>query len=305
MVHRITPQMLAGGAAVYFATAVGAYLYLRGDKAAKQRSSASSSSAASSAEGGGGAARGSWQERASLDPSVWSKLATVYDKEIDMDETVMGMRLLRRWLAHKAEGDVLEVSCGTGRNLKYFDLRSGSAISSLTLTDSNREMLQHAWDKYRDMMRLEPAVPVRFTLADAQALSGGSGAAAGDAAPSPPPRAPGFGPQFAAPETFATAQFDTVVETFGLCSCSDPVQSLKEMARVCKPGGRILLLEHGRGTWDWVNGVLDAGEERHCARWGCQWNRPILELVAAAGLEVESVSRWHFGTTCLVTCRCK
>eukprot|EP00887_Chlorella_sp_A99_P005360 scaffold1.g5360.t1 len=185
-------------------------------------------------------------------------------------------------------GDVLEVSCGTGRNLKYFDLRSGSAISSLTLTDSNREMLQHAWDKYRDMMRLEPAVPVRFTLADAQALSGGSGAAAGDAAPSPPPRAPGFGPQFAAPETFATAQFDTVVETFGLCSCSDPVQSLKEMARVCKPGGRILLLEHGRGTWDWVNGVLDAGEERHCARWGCQWNRPILELVAAAGLEVES-----------------
>ena len=35
---------------------------------------------------------------------------------------------------------------------------------------------------------------------------------------------------------------------------------------MCKPGGRILLLQHGKGTWDFVNGILDsgAGERGSC-----------------------------------------
>jgi methyltransferase OMS1 len=49
---------------------------------------------------------------------------------------------------------------------------------------------------------------------------------------------------------FPNGCFDTVVNIFGLCSYDDPVQVLQEMARVCKPDGKILLLEHRQSkTW--------------------------------------------------------
>ena len=99
---------------------------------------------------------------------------------------------------------------------------------------------------------------------------------------------------------FAPASFDTVVDTFGLCSHEDPVAALRQMAAVCRPGGRILLLEHGRGHWAWLNELLDGSAGKHHSRWGCWWNRDILAVVAAAGLAVRSSSRWHFGTTYVI-----
>jgi len=44
----------------------------------------------------------------------WSKN---YDEEIGMDETLMGLNLMRYWLISKSKGDTLEVAGGTGRNL--------------------------------------------------------------------------------------------------------------------------------------------------------------------------------------------
>jgi ubiquinone/menaquinone biosynthesis C-methylase UbiE len=45
---------------------------------------------------------------------------------------------------------------------------------------------------------------------------------------------------------YADGSFDTVLDAFGLCSYEDPVAALREMRRVCRPDGRVLLLEHGR-----------------------------------------------------------
>lgn len=51
---------------------------------------------------------------------IYDGLASKYDSKIDSDETVMGIWLLRRWLAGQATGNVLEVATGTGRNHKYY-----------------------------------------------------------------------------------------------------------------------------------------------------------------------------------------
>ena len=48
---------------------------------------------------------------------------------------------------------------------------------------------------------------------------------------------------------FSTESFDTVVDTFGLECCYDIEQAYKEMKRVTKKGGKIILLERGKSVW--------------------------------------------------------
>ena len=51
---------------------------------------------------------------------------------------------------------------------------------------------------------------------------------------------------------------------------------------MCKPDGQLLLLEHGRASSKWVNSKLDGEADKHLAKFGCHWNRPILDIVAEA-----------------------
>lgn len=112
-----------------------------------------------------------------------------------------------------------------------------------------------------------------------------------------------FGPALRQVQKIAPGSFDTVVDTFGLCSCHDPVKALQEMEKGLRPGGQLLLLEHGKSSWSFLNSILDSNAEAHCRSWGCQWNRDIIDIVERAGLNVEYVARWHFGTTYVIMAR--
>lgn len=168
------------------------------------------------------------------------------------------------------------------------------------MTDTSKNMLWHARQKHD---RHGSTLPVKFCLADAQRLV--SGPSASQAKRKHEAAITSEQSQHASRlqdklETFSPAQFDTVIDTFGLCSHEDPKAALQQMAAVCKPGGQLILLQHGKASWGWLNHRLDDEAQAHFAKWGCWWNRDILQLVHEAGLIVESCSRWHFGTTYVI-----
>ena len=75
------------------------------------------------------------------------------------------------------------------------------------------------------------------------------------------------------------------------------------MKRCCKPGGSILLLEHGISSWAPVAWWQQHRLNRHVVRWGCYWNRDILAEVREAGLQVVEMKRLHLGTTYYLRCQ--
>lgn len=204
----------------------------------------------------------------------FQKIASIYDDRIGRDEFFTGILLLRRSLLYfHARGDVLEVGAGTARNLNYY--KSNKAIKRAVLSDSSDQMLIQAKEK---IQKLPPDKQRRFAViqADASKLY------------------------------FPDNTFDTVIDTFGLCSYDDPVAVLKEMSRVCKSNGKVLLLEHGRSKdWDFVTRHLDKYAERHAAYWGCVWNRDLDDIIRQpqCQLEIGTLSKYHFGTTYYVVCR--
>lgn len=156
----------------------------------------------------------------------------------------LGLRRLRRSLVRQATGRVLEVAAGTGRNFPFY-----APDVELTAIDLSPGMLQIARERAQRLGR-----PVPLVVGDAEKLP------------------------------FPDAAFDTVVSTMSVCTFPDPVAALREMGRVCRPGGQILLLEHGRSSVGWIGRWQDRRADRNAQIVGCHWNREPNDLVLAAGL---------------------
>jgi len=185
--------------------------------------------------------------------ATWGRaFALGYDFFFDRAERG-GLRELRRRALAEATGRTLEIGAGTGLNHDLYP----AAVSELTLTEPFEPMARQLRDKAAGL-----TLPATVVEAPAEELP------------------------------FADASFDTVALTLVLCTVPEQDRALAEIARVLKPGGRFLFLEHVRAE----DAGLARWQDRLNPPWrafghGCNCNRDTLAAIERSPLTVERAER--------------
>jgi ubiquinone/menaquinone biosynthesis C-methylase UbiE len=144
---------------------------------------------------------------------------------------------------------VLEVGVGTGKNMAFYP--QGLHITAIDLTPGMMEKARkHAAELHSD---------VDLRLGDVQTLD------------------------------FPDDSFDAAVASFVFCSVPDPVLGLREIMRVVKPGGQVLILEHVRSAKHLVGLLMDAVNPMVVRMMGANINRRTVQNVQKSGLTLEKV----------------
>ncbi|MGN6733478.1 MAG: class I SAM-dependent methyltransferase [Candidatus Binatia bacterium] len=186
----------------------------------------------------------------------YDRFARWYDWVEVVPEALGGRKLRCEMLQRvSGKGKVLEIAVGTGKNLHQYP-----PDSSIVAMDISREMLTVAQRR-----ALKLSMNVKFLLADAEAIP------------------------------FPDKSFDTVISSFTICTFPNPVAALREMLRVCRAEGCILLLEHGRSNREWLGRLQDRHEDSFAKRLGCHWNREPLQIAREAGLILRPAQRSFLG----------
>jgi ubiquinone/menaquinone biosynthesis C-methylase UbiE len=86
---------------------------------------------------------------------------------------------------------------------------------------------------------------------------------------------------------FADHSFDTVFATFVFCSVPDPVIGLRELRRVCKPEGKLLLLEHMRPHHPVLGFIFDVLNPMVIRMMGANINRKTIDNIRQAGWQIK------------------
>lgn len=151
-------------------------------------------------------------------------------------------------LFREMRGRVLFVAIGTGVDIAHFPL--GHEIVAV---DISKEMLRRAESrraKYRGNLQLLQADVIKLPLPD--------------------------------------ASFDTVATSCTFCSVPDPRRALRELYRVLKPGGQLLMFEHVRSRSPLLGWTLDL-MTLWTRRLGTEMNRDTVASVIEAGFQIDRV----------------
>ena len=186
--------------------------------------------------------------QASAPSAAWLRIfALAYDPFLWLGE-IAGIRRRRSTLLRGARGRVVEIGAGTGLNIARYP----DGIAELLLIEPEpamRRRLARRLQRHGRVARIVDAPAERLPLAD--------------------------------------GSVDTVVSTLVLCTVDDPERALREIARVLRPDGQLLFIEHVRARSQFLAACQDNLLQpwRHFAG-GCRCNRPTVELMRACGFAV-------------------
>lgn len=155
---------------------------------------------------------------------MFAEIAPRYDRM----NHLLSLNIDQRWRSFTVrtvppQGDapILDLCTGTGDlAIAYYRATQGNV--PIVAADFCREMLDVGEEKKR---RIDAGDNLKFVEADAQALP------------------------------FPNDQFQIVSVAFGLRNVQDTDQGLREMTRVCQPGGRVAVLEFSLPRWQPFRGV--------------------------------------------------
>jgi demethylmenaquinone methyltransferase / 2-methoxy-6-polyprenyl-1,4-benzoquinol methylase len=191
--------------------------------------------------------------RAGLDKDPHD-VASMFDdvaKRYDRTNTVMTLGFDRRW--RETTRQVLDAGPGE----KVLDLAAGTAVSTVEYARSGAWCV--AADFSLGMLRHGAHRDVPKVAADAFHLP------------------------------FADAAFDAVTVSFGLRNMNDTHAALTEMARVVRPGGRLVICEVSQPTWRPIRWLY-----RNTVLRALPWlTRPFASNPAAYRYLAESMRDWH------------
>lgn len=200
--------------------------------------------------------------RANRSSTRWLRImAVVYDPFLWLGE-IAGMRHRRRELLRGARGRVIEIGAGTGLNIAHYP----DGLDQLIVCEPDaamRRRLDHRLHRHPRDVVVADAPAERLPLPD--------------------------------------ESMDTVVSTLVLCTVDDPDAALREIARVLRPDGQLLFIEHVRAHSRLLARCQDALRQpwRRFAG-GCICNRPTLELMRANGFTVTAAEEEWRGMPAIV-----
>ena len=179
-------------------------------------------------------------------------MSAVWDKRARLYDLFEGSQLrrapARAKLFHEMVGRALLVAIGTGIDIRHFPAEH--QIAAIDISEGMLRRAEARRKSYRGWLHL--------VQADAGSLC------------------------------FPDASFDTVITSCTLCSVADPNGVLRELHRVLRPGGRLLMFEHVRSRNLILGLILDL-MTLITRRTGTYMNRDTLGNVVMAGFRITDV----------------